>query len=142
MTRAEDFKDEEREVLEEFREVGVLNVGTEELLNDPNVQIRSLDEVLDYVDYDPTDKLILPDQQSQRRRRGRSFIIGKIKGRVPKPNALQAFASTLLFGKRTPTLKHRPHKKARPSYSRPKPSHVTHKNKKRPSFRPIGYTNW
>jgi hypothetical protein len=131
---------EEMEVLEEFKEMGLLNVNREEILNDQYMEVesKSLDELFEYVDYEHRDKDILSNESNQRgglRRRRIPFITGRFKGRVPKPNALQALASKLLFGKRTPTLKHRPHKKARPSYGRPKPFHVTHKKKKRPTYK-------
>jgi hypothetical protein len=131
---------EEREVLEELREMGLSNVDRKETLNDQymDVDTKSLDELFEYVDYEHRDKDIRPNQSNQRgglRRRRIPFITGRFKGRAPKPNDLQALASILLFGKRTPTLKHRPHKKARPSYGRPKPFHATHKNKKRPIYK-------
>ena len=92
MTRAEDFTNKEREVLEEFREA-LLNVDRKGLLNDPYVEVesKSLDELFEYVDYEQRDKDILPNKSNQRgglRRRRIPFIMGRIKGRTPKPNAL------------------------------------------------------
>ena len=68
MTRVEDFTNEEREVLEEFREVGLLNIDRKGLLIDPYMEIesKSLDELLEYVDYEHGVKDILPNESNQR----------------------------------------------------------------------------
>ena len=105
MTRVEDFTNEEREVLEEFREVGLLNIDRKGLLIDPYMEIesKSLDELFDYVDHEDRDKDILPNESNQRgglRRRRIPFITGRFKGRAPNPNALQALASRILFGEK------------------------------------------